>query len=86
MNSTLEVSGECGHQVLTKIVESVLEFPEGGVEGDHRVQTSVGLVGKHVRIVDRLKRDGIVKVRVSSSALTHLMERLFEVHNVVDIG
>ena len=81
-----DASGKSGGQVLAQVVEPVLQFVQGHVEGRDRVEATVGLVGEHVGSIDRFEGDSVVKGVFSTGAFTHLMQGLFEVHHVVDVG
>ena len=79
-------SSQGGGQVFAQVVESVLEFVKGHVEGRNRVEATVGFVGEHVGTFDGFEGNGIIKSRFTTGPIAHLVKGLLKVHHVVDVG
>ena len=85
-NSAAFASSKGGSEVITEARESVLQLLERHVEGGDRVETAVGFVGEDVGAFNGFEGDGVVEILLASGPSTDLVEGLFEVHHVIDVG
>ena len=56
------------------------------LKASDRVETAVGFVGEDVGAFNGFKGDSVVKLILSSGSWADLMEGLFKVHHVINVG